>query len=175
MPQIAIFPQTRDLLISQKMTTKTLFFHSPSPFPSNFRNCNSGGICTASQFNFHCYTQHEATPTQKSVRKWHCDLLQHLAQKITKGTHLCKPASLNCPINTILKLHQNLSCHEISPHMSQSFWILICKWPNTDAKVNPSSTAHYRHDENTQKWPCVQWTMVGYLATHISVGNRRTT
>ena len=26
------------------------FFHPPSPFPSNFCNCNSGSICTASQF-----------------------------------------------------------------------------------------------------------------------------
>ena len=29
---------------------KTLFSHPPSPFTSNFCNCNSGGICTASQF-----------------------------------------------------------------------------------------------------------------------------
>ena len=29
---------------------KTLFFHPPSPFPGNFCNCNSGGICTALQF-----------------------------------------------------------------------------------------------------------------------------
>ena len=37
-----------------------------------------------SRFNFHCYTQHEATPTQKSARKWCCDL-SWLVQKITKG------------------------------------------------------------------------------------------
>ena len=33
-----------------KTDAKTLFFHPPSPFPGNFCNCNSGGICTASQF-----------------------------------------------------------------------------------------------------------------------------
>ena len=33
-----------------KNDAKTLFFHPPSPFPGNFCNCNSGGICTASQF-----------------------------------------------------------------------------------------------------------------------------
>ena len=48
-----------------------------------------------SRFNFHCYTQREATPTQKSARKCRCDLSQLLARKITKGIHSCKPASLN--------------------------------------------------------------------------------
>ena len=51
-----------------------------------------------SRFNFHCYTQHEAMPTQKLARKWRCDLSWPLARKITKGIHPCKPASLNCPI-----------------------------------------------------------------------------
>ena len=53
-----------------------------------------------SRFNFHCYTQREATPTQKSAQKWHCDLLRLLAWKITKGIHLCKPSSLNHPIES---------------------------------------------------------------------------
>ena len=36
---------------SAKKRRKAPFFpHPPSPFPSNFCNCNSGGICTASQF-----------------------------------------------------------------------------------------------------------------------------
>ena len=39
-----------DLLVSQKNDAKTLFFHTPSPFACTFCNCNSGGICTASQF-----------------------------------------------------------------------------------------------------------------------------
>ena len=51
-----------------------------------------------SRFNFHCYTQCEAMLTQKSAWKWHCNLSRLLAWKITKGIHLCKPASLNCPI-----------------------------------------------------------------------------
>ena len=46
-----------------------------------------------SNFNFHCYTQREATPTHKSG-----DLSRFLARKITKGIHSCKPASLNRPI-----------------------------------------------------------------------------
>ena len=51
-----------------------------------------------SRFNFHCYTQRETTLTQKSTQKWCCDLSRLLAQKITKGIHSCKPASLNYPI-----------------------------------------------------------------------------
>ena len=51
-----------------------------------------------SRFNFHCYTQCETTLTQKSTQKWCCDLSRLPAQKITKGIHSCKPASLNCPI-----------------------------------------------------------------------------
>ena len=53
-----------------------------------------------SRFNFHRYTQREATPTQKSARKWCCDRdpAWLLVQKITKGIHSCKPASQNRPI-----------------------------------------------------------------------------
>ena len=50
MPQNVFFPRNHDLLVSQKITQKTLFSHPPSPFLCNFCNCNSGGICTASQF-----------------------------------------------------------------------------------------------------------------------------
>ena len=55
-----------------------------------------------SRFNFHCYRHCEATPTQKSAWKWHCNLSQLLAQKITKGNHLCKPFSLNRPIGLVM-------------------------------------------------------------------------
>ena len=34
---------------SAKKMTQTLFFYLPSPFPGNFCNCSSGGICNASQ------------------------------------------------------------------------------------------------------------------------------
>ena len=55
-----------------------------------------------SRFNFHCYTQREAIPTQKSTQKWHCNLSRLLAWKITKGIHSYKPASLNCPIGEVI-------------------------------------------------------------------------
>ena len=50
-----------------------------------------------SRFNFHCYTQRGATPTQKSARKWRYDFSRLLVRKITKGIHSCRPASLNRP------------------------------------------------------------------------------
>ena len=94
-----------------KNDAKTLFHHPPSPIPGNFCNCNNvrGGknvwptfvLLRNSRFNFHCYTQREATPTQKSARKWRCDLSRLLARKITKGIHSCKAASLNRPIGRV--------------------------------------------------------------------------
>ena len=52
MPQNAFFspPRNRDLLVSPKTTQRHFFFHPPSSLPGNFCNCNSCGICTASQF-----------------------------------------------------------------------------------------------------------------------------
>ena len=54
-----------------KNDAKTNFFHPPSLFHGNFCNWNSIGfvLLRNSRFNFHCYTQCEATPTQKSAQK----------------------------------------------------------------------------------------------------------
>ena len=40
----------QNITVSQKTMQRHFFSHPPSPFPGNFCNCNSGGICTASQF-----------------------------------------------------------------------------------------------------------------------------
>ena len=95
MPQNAFFPRTRDLLVSQKTTQR----HFP-PVIFSSATVLAFVLLRSSRFNFHCYTQREATPTQKSGRKWRCDLSQLLARKITKGIHSCKTASLNHPIAT---------------------------------------------------------------------------
>ena len=63
-----------------------------------------------SRFSFHCYTQCEATPTQKSARRWRCDLSRLLARKITKGIHSCKPASLNRPKDNDALLRNRQPC-----------------------------------------------------------------
>ena len=95
-------------------TSKTIFFHELTIFWSAKKDAMDPLslviFATATvvafvllrnyRFSFHSYTQREATPTQKSARKWCCDLPWLLVQKITKGIHLCKPASLNCPTHT---------------------------------------------------------------------------
>ena len=51
MPQNAyIFSTNSPSSGHPQKNANTLFFYPPSPFPSNFCNCSSGGIYTASQF-----------------------------------------------------------------------------------------------------------------------------
>ena len=100
MPQNDLFPRTHDLLVSQKTMQKHFFstLHPLSPVIFATATMVVFVLLRNYKFNFHCYTQREATPTQKSARKWRCDLSRLLAQKITKGIYLCKAASLNHPI-----------------------------------------------------------------------------
>ena len=79
------------------LTPLTFARHRLSPLVAFVKHRNS-------RFNFRCYTQREATPTQKSARKWHCDLSRLLAWKITKDIHSCKPASLNRQIGWGLRV-----------------------------------------------------------------------
>ena len=103
MPQNAFFPWTSNLLVSQKMTQGHFF---PTLHPLSLVIFATATVVAFvllhnSRFSFHCYTQCEVMPTQKLAQKWHCDLLQHLVWKITKGIHSCKPASLNHPIEGV--------------------------------------------------------------------------
>ena len=71
MPQNAFFLQTRDLLVSKK-TTRRHFFSTIHPFSTVIfatATVLAFVLLRDSRFNFHCYTQPEATPTQKSARK----------------------------------------------------------------------------------------------------------
>ena len=114
MPQNAFFPHPRDLQFSQNSTQRHFFFvHPPSPFQGNFCNCKVVAfvLLRNSRFICHCCTQGEATPTQKSARKWRCDLSRLLARKITKGIHSCKPASLNRPIEASLPCQKRAWVH----------------------------------------------------------------
>ena len=87
MPQNAFFLQTRDLLVSQKMTQRHFF--SPLHPLSTVIFATAAVLAfvllrnSTSRFNFHCYTQREATPTQKSARKCaatSCDFLRESLQ-----------------------------------------------------------------------------------------------
>ena len=104
MPQNAFFLQNCDLLVSQK-TTQRHFFSTLHPLPPVIfatATVVAFVLLCNSRFSFHCYTQCEATPTQKLAWKWCCYHSWLLAQKITKGIHSCKPASLNRPIWLVL-------------------------------------------------------------------------
>ena len=95
MPQHAFFPRTRDLLVSQKTTQRHFFstLHPLSPVIFATATVVAFVLLRNSRLKFHCYTQREVTPTQKSARKWRCDLSRLLARKITKGIYSCQPAS----------------------------------------------------------------------------------
>ena len=71
MPQNAFFLQTRDLLVSQKMMQGHFFFtlHSLSMVIFATATVLAFVLLHDSRFNFHCYTQCEATPTQKLAQK----------------------------------------------------------------------------------------------------------
>ena len=93
-----------------------------------------------SQFNFHCYTQREATPTQKSVQKWCCDLSRLIAWNITKGIHSCKPASLKRQIRP-------------TPALSSTWWHERQRLVTIKAalKLTASSTVTLL-DDTRDKW-----------------------
>ena len=44
--------------------------HHPSPVFLENTTAAAFVLLCSSRFNFHCYTQHEATPTQKLARQW---------------------------------------------------------------------------------------------------------
>ena len=70
MPQNAFLLRTRDLLVSPK-TMLTLFstLHPLSTVIFATATVLALVLLCDSRFNFNCYTQREATPTQKSARK----------------------------------------------------------------------------------------------------------
>ena len=99
MPQNAFFLRTRDLLVIQK-TTQRPFFSTLHPLSTViFATATELAfvlLCN-SRFSFRCYTQREATPTQKSARKCAATSRDFL-REITKRIHSSKPASPNRPI-----------------------------------------------------------------------------
>ena len=138
MPQNAFFPRICNLLVSQKNDAKILFstLHPLSLVIFATTTVLAFVLLRNSRFNCHCYTQSEATPTQKSAWKWLCDLLRLLAWKFTKGIHSCKPASLNRPIGMSLN---HISCNTQYDYELWHNYILqhtIWQWCN-----NPMSRA----------------------------------
>ena len=100
MPQNAFFLRTLDLL--PKNDAKTLFSPTLHPLPTVIfatTTVLAFVLLRDSRFNYHCYTQREATPEISEIGpEVRCDLSRLLARKITKRIHSSKPASLNRPI-----------------------------------------------------------------------------
>ena len=95
MPQNAFFLRTRDLLVSQKMTQRHFIFTLHPLFTVIFATATVMAfvlLCNSS-FNFHCYTQREATPTQKSARKCAATSCDCFAERLQSAFTL-----LNLPI-----------------------------------------------------------------------------
>ena len=88
MQKNAISPWTCDA----KTHLSTLYHLSPAIFAN--ATVVALVLLSNSRFNFHYYTQCEPTPTQTLAWKWQLQYFETLAQKITKGIHSCKPASL---------------------------------------------------------------------------------
>ena len=63
--------KNRDLLISQKVTQRHFFSTLHPLFPVIFATATVVAFVLLRnfKFNYHCYTQHEAMPTQKLARK----------------------------------------------------------------------------------------------------------
>ena len=104
MPQNAFFPQTCDLLVSQKRT-QTLFF--PTLHPLSL-------VIFAACCHLYCFAILGSTSIiihsmkQRLLKNWlRSDLSWLLARKITKGIHSCKPASLNRPVQRELDMHRS--------------------------------------------------------------------
>ena len=75
--QNAFFLQTHNLLVSQKMMQRHFFptLHPLSTVIFATATVLAFVLLHNSRFNFHCHTQREATPTQKSARK--CTATSH--------------------------------------------------------------------------------------------------
>ena len=83
MPQNALFPRTCDLLVSKNWHRH--FYSTLHPLSLVIfatATVLAFVLLRNSRFNFHCYTQHEATPTQKLARKWCCDFLHESLQRV---------------------------------------------------------------------------------------------
>ena len=109
-----------EIFWSAKKLRKDTFFHPPSPFPRNICNCNSGGICTASQFQAQIpllYTAGSNTYSEISPKV----MLRPLARKITKGIHSCNSASLNRPIPSPVQDLESLVSSQ-DQHDSLPYW-----------------------------------------------------
>ena len=133
MPQNAFFLRTRDLLISLKTTQRHFLFtlHPLSPVIFATATVLAFVLLRNSNFNVHCYTHREATPTQKSARMCAATSRDFVSRKITKRIHSSKPASLNRPIGLHtpgIHINTKLICTGFKEkNKTKIVWTRMCK------------------------------------------------
>ena len=100
MPKNAFFLRTRDLLISPKTTQRHFLFtlHPLSTVIFATATVLAFVLLRNSNFNFHCYTQREATPSQKSARKCAATSRDFFRERLQSAFTLANQLSLNRPI-----------------------------------------------------------------------------
>ena len=120
--KIFFFPCTRNLLVSQEIIEDffpilhhlSLVILANATVVASVLLCNSG-------FNFHCYTNHEPTPTQNLAWKWQLRPFV-LVWMIMKDFDSCKPASLNCPTDNVLLQHTGKRWNQLGSLQGSDMW-----------------------------------------------------
>ena len=112
MPQNAFFLRTRDLLVSRKTTH--FFCLSPTLHPLSTVISATAAVLAFvllrnSRSNFHCYTQREAKPTQKSARKCAATSRDFLLKRLQSAFTLAN------------QLRWMAQVHAVRP-----FWLSLC-------------------------------------------------
>ena len=97
---------------AEKRRKDTSFFHPPSPFPRNFCNCNSGGICTASQFYVQLSLLYTVWSNAYSEigREVTLRPLATSCAKDNKGHSLMQTSFTEPPNTVVLSLHKGNGC-----------------------------------------------------------------
>ena len=130
MPQKAFFLRSRNLLLSQKTMQRHFFsptLHPLSPVIFATATALAFVLPRDSRFNFHCYTQHEATPTLKSARKCAATSCDFLRERLQSAFTLANQLRW---IAQQLSVLFNLSCVRI--------FFMMRKWHILEASVTNS-------------------------------------
>ena len=112
MPQNAFFLQTRDLLVSQKMMQGHFFFtlHSLSMVIFATATVLAFVLLHDSRFNFHCYTQCEATPTQKLAQKCAATSRDFLRKRLQRA--FTRANQLHWPVHIVRLAREHIDTRE---------------------------------------------------------------
>ena len=142
MPQNAFFSTYSRSSGQPKNDAKTLFFHPPPLSTVIFATPTvlAFVLLRYSRFNFHCYTQPEATPIQKSARKCaatSCDILrERLQSAFTLATSFAESPNRSMPAGVAQSRHAFVGC-------------TVSTWGGRRIPVNKKQKRHQKCRSNT--------------------------